>query len=154
MKILQNKKIVILLITILLITIYLGIKTTNKPVILEEVKLKENMNNKIKKKKFAIMIENNEGGSYCNNPWNYGAGGSGGGGGLYGGICGFFNGSGGGSGYIASSSLTNKSMYCYSCTESNEESTKTISTTCAEETPTENCAKISNGYAKITWLGI
>ena len=32
------------------------------------------------------------------------------------------------------------------------ESTKTFTTTCAEETPTENCAKIGNGYARITYL--
>lgn len=28
-------------------------------------------------------------------------------------------------------------MYCYNCEESNEESTKTISTTCTSETPTQ-----------------
>ena len=59
----------------------------------------------------------------------------------------------GGSGYIGNSLLTNKAMYCYNCEESNEESTKTISTTCAEETPTENCAKKGNGYARITYIG-
>ena len=59
---------------------------------------------------------------------------------------------GGGSGYIGNSLLTNKAMYCYNCEESNEESTKTISTTCAEETPTANCAKKGNGYARITYI--
>lgn len=44
-------------------------------------------------------------------------------------------------------------MYCYNCEESSEESTKTISTTCAEETPTSNCAKKGNGYARITYIG-
>ena len=44
-------------------------------------------------------------------------------------------------------------MYCYNCTESSEESTKTVSTTCAEKTPTENCAKKGNGYARITYIG-
>lgn len=57
---------------------------------------------------------------------------------------------GGGSGYIGNSQLTDKAMYCYNCEESSEESTKTISTTRAEETPTENCAKKGNGYARIT----
>ena len=57
---------------------------------------------------------------------------------------------GGGYDYIGNSLLTNKAMYCYNCEESSEESTKTISTTCAEETPTENCAKKGNGYARIT----
>ena len=43
-------------------------------------------------------------------------------------------------------------MYCYNCTESSEESTKTVTTTCNEETPTENCAKKGNGYARITLI--
>ena len=77
----------------------------------------------------------------------------GGGGGYYGGIGSDINGAGGGSGYIGNSLLTNKVMYCYNCEESNEESTKTISTTCVEETPTENCAKKGNGYARITYIG-
>ena len=61
---------------------------------------------------------------------------------------------GGGSGYIGNSLLTNKAMYCYNCEESNEESTKTISTTCTSETPTENCAKKGNGYARITLISV
>ena len=77
----------------------------------------------------------------------------GGGGGYYGGSGSEINGGGGGSGYIGNSKLTNKSMYCYNCEESSEESTKTISTTCAEETPTSNCAKKGNGYARITYIG-
>ena len=80
--------------------------------------------------------------------------GSGGGGGYYGGGRGFYNssGAGGGSGYIGNSLLTNKVMYCYNCTESLEESTKTISTTCTSKTPTENCSKQGNGYARITLI--
>ena len=61
---------------------------------------------------------------------------------------------GGGSGYIGNSLLTNKVMYCYNCEESYEESTKTISTTCSEETPTSYCAKKGNGYARITLVSI
>ena len=81
------------------------------------------------------------------------ADGGGGGGGYYGGGGCPDNGTGGGgSGYIGNSLLTNKAMYCYNCEESSEESTKTISTTCAEETPTENCAKKGNGYARITFI--
>ena len=81
------------------------------------------------------------------------ADGGGGGGGLYGGGGCPDNGTGGGgSGYIGNSLLTNKAMYCYNCEESSEESTKTISTTCAEETPTANCAKKGNGYARITFI--
>ena len=80
----------------------------------------------------------------------------GGGGGYYGGSSGGGNNNngsgGGGSGYIANTLLTDKAMYCYNCTESSEESTKTISTTCNEETPTENCAKKGNGYVKITFI--
>ena len=81
-------------------------------------------------------------------------GGSGGGSGFYGGggsSRGHGQG-GGGSGYIGNSLLTNKTMYCYNCTESSEESTKTISTTCTSKTPTENCSKQGNGYAKITLI--
>ena len=85
-----------------------------------------------------------------------GYGTTGGGGGYFGGLvpatfssswntC-----SGGGSGYIGNTLLTEKSMYCYNCTESSEESTKTISTTCTSATPTANCAKSGNGYARIT----
>ncbi len=59
----------------------------------------------------------------------------------------------GGSSYIGNSKLTDKVMYCYNCEESKEESTKTVSTTCTKEEPTENCAKQGNGYAKITYLG-
>ena len=83
---------------------------------------------------------------------NTGSPGGGGGGGYYGGYGGTSDGvsGGGGSGYIGNSLLKNKAMYCYNCQESNEENTKTISTTCSEETPTENCAKKGNGYARIT----
>ena len=82
-------------------------------------------------------------------------GGSGGGSGFYGGGTGYTNsGAGGGSSYIGNSLLTNKVMYCYNCEESSEESTKTISTNCVEETPTENCAKKGNGYARITLVSI
>ena len=74
---------------------------------------------------------------------------SAGGGGYYGGA-GTVAAGGGGSGYIGNSLLTNKVMYCYNCQESSEESTKTVSTTCTSQTPTENCSKQGNGYAKIT----
>ena len=78
--------------------------------------------------------------------------GSGGGSGLYGGGRGFYNssGAGGGSGYIGNALLSEKAMYCYNCEESSEENTKTISTTCTSVTPTKNCAKQENGYARIT----
>ncbi len=78
-----------------------------------------------------------------------------GGGGFYGGgATTFLGGAGGGSGYIGNSLLTDKAMYCYNCEESNEENTKTISTTCNEETPTSYCAKKGNGYARITLVNI
>ncbi len=60
---------------------------------------------------------------------------------------------GGGSSYIANPLLTNKVMYCYNCQELTEEQIKTISTTCTNKNPTENCSKQGNGYAKITYLG-
>ena len=74
------------------------------------------------------------------------------GGGFYGGGSGAHGAAGGGSGYIGNSLLTEKSMYCYNCQESSEESTKTISTTCTNATPTANCAKSGNGYARITLI--
>lgn len=77
-----------------------------------------------------------------------------GGGGWYGGgavtYCG---GTGGGSGYIGNPLLTNKHMYGYGVATSDEENTKTISGTCASETPKSDCAKIGDGYARITYLG-
>ncbi len=83
-----------------------------------------------------------------------GDGGGEGGDGYYGGGASSYGyGGGGGSGYISNPLLTNKAMYCYNCEESSEESTRTISTTCAEETPISNCAKKGNGYARITYIG-
>ena len=79
---------------------------------------------------------------------------AGGGAGLYGGNSGWGLGGGGGSGYIGNKDLQNASMYCYNCEESSVESTKTISTTCTSATPTENCAKQGNGYARITLVSI
>ncbi len=86
------------------------------------------------------------GGTFLSTSNNYNS--SGGGSGFYGG--GF--GGGGGSGYIGNTILTEKAMYCYNCAESSEESTKTISTTCTSSTPTENCSKQGNGYARITLI--
>ena len=85
---------------------------------------------------------------------SFGQGGAaytGGGGGFYGGSS---NGgiSASGSGYIGNSELSEKVMYCYNCQESSEESTKTISTTCTSATPTVNCSKQGNGYARITLI--
>ena len=85
----------------------------------------------------------------------YSQGSGGGGAGYYGGGggSGRNGGGGGGSGYIGNSLLTDKYMYCYNCSTSDVESTKTYTTTCAEEAPTENCAKEGNGYARITLVG-
>lgn len=74
----------------------------------------------------------------------------GGGGGFYGGGASWGGSGAGGSGYIGNPSLTDKVMYCYNCEESTEVSTKTISTTCTSATPTINCAKQGNDYARIT----
>ena len=79
----------------------------------------------------------------------------GGGGGFYGGYMNNVSekSSGtGGSGYIGNALLTGKVMYCYNCKESAEVSTKTVSTTCTNSTPIENCAKQGNGHAKITLI--
>ena len=80
-----------------------------------------------------------------------------GGGGFYGGGSGdnaSYSSGGGGSGYIGNKNLFNKVMYCYNCEESSEESTKTISTSCADTTPTSNCTKKGSGYARITLVSI
>ncbi len=91
---------------------------------------------------------------YSTGGFGYGANGiyAGGGGGFYGGSVSVTS-SGGGSGYIDNSLLTAKSMYCYNCQESSEESTKTISTTCTSATPIANCAKQGDGYVRITYIG-
>lgn len=81
-------------------------------------------------------------------------GGSGGGAGYFGGGgSGQWGSAGGGSGYIGNSLLKQKSMYCYNCSTSNDESTLTYSTTNVSETPISQYAKIGNGYAKITYVG-
>lgn len=83
---------------------------------------------------------------------------AGGGSGFYGGGASNQSGAGGGSGYIGNTSLLTlqgitKTMYCYNCTTSSDLLTKTVSTTCTSETAKEKCAKIGNGYAKITYIG-
>ncbi len=55
-------------------------------------------------------------------------------------------------GYIGNPLLTDKSMYCYNCTQSTEESTKTVSGTCSSLLALENCAKEGNGYARISFV--
>ncbi len=100
-------------------------------------------------------------GNGCRNGKNasFGLGGScpengtGGGSGYYGGGAAYLMSGGGGSGYISNTSLIDKHMACYNCETSDEVSTKTISVTCASETPTVDCSKIGNGYARITYLG-
>ncbi len=77
----------------------------------------------------------------------------GGGGGYFGGENNSYC-AGAGSGYIGNPLLKDKVMYCYSCEESNEESTKTISTTCLSSTPKSKCSKSDNGYARITLVSI
>ena len=78
-------------------------------------------------------------------------GGAGGGSGYYGGTGSrTWTSAGGGSGYIGNTLLTEKSMYCYNCQESSETDTRTIKTSCINSSPTENCAKQGNGYARIT----
>ena len=105
------------------------------------------------------------GGTSAIDPGSFGQGGNastgssnrggGGGGGFFGGGSGHAFGAsgGGGSSYIGNPWLTDKVMYCYSCAESSDYITKTISTTCGNSTATEKCAKYGDGYAKITYLG-
>lgn len=67
------------------------------------------------------------------------------------GLCGGLN--AGGSGYIGNSLLNTKAMYCFSCEESEEYETKTISVENVSEIPTSQYAKIGDGYVKITYMG-
>lgn len=108
----------------------------------------------------------NSGGGVANNQergtsGSFGHGGNGnyysggGGAGLYGGGASNQSGAGGGSSYIGNSLLSDKSMYYYcssSCNTSTATSTKTVSTTCVDETAKKNCAKLGNGYVKITYI--
>ena len=108
----------------------------------------------------------NSGGGVANNQergtsGSFGHGGNGnyysggGGAGLYGGGASNQSGAGGGSSYIGNSLLSDKSMYYYcssSCNTSTAASTKTVSTTCVDETAKKNCAKLGNGYVKITYV--
>lgn len=108
----------------------------------------------------------NSGGGVANNQergtsGSFGQGGNGnyysggGGAGLYGGGASNQSGAGGGSSYIGNSLLSDKSMYYYcssSCNTSAAASTRTVSTTCVDETARKNCAKLGNGYVKITYV--
>ena len=89
------------------------------------------------------------------NSTSSGHGGAGGGGYYGGGGTNQDNigGGGGGSGYIGNSQLTNKYMYCYNCTTSDEVNTKTYTTTNVSSTPTSDYAKSGSGAAIITYLG-
>lgn len=92
-----------------------------------------------------------KGGSYSRTKNSVGQ--AGGGGGYYGGGLGMFSPGGGGSGYIGNSLLSDKAMYCYNCTTSSDESTKTYSTQNYSTNAVSGYAKLDNGYAKITYLG-
>lgn len=77
----------------------------------------------------------------------------GGGGGLYGGYSNNVSASSsgtGGSGYIGNSLLTNRSMYCYNCTTSDDVNTLTYTTTNVSSEITPNYAKSGDGGAQIT----
>ncbi len=74
----------------------------------------------------------------------------GGGGGYYGGSNGNGTTGAGGSGYIGNGLLTNKYMYCYDCSTSSDENTKTYSTINVSSDPISNYAKEGDGAVKIT----
>ena len=88
-------------------------------------------------------------GAYNNNT---GVSTPGGGAGFYGGGT-VANGctGGGGSSFIGNYRLRNATMYCKDCQEINTETIKTTSVSCAEDEPTENCAKKNSGYARISY---
>ena len=58
----------------------------------------------------------------------------------------------GGSSYIGNASLLNKHMACYNCATSTAINTKTESKTCYNAAPLSDCAKVGNGYARITYI--
>lgn len=58
---------------------------------------------------------------------------------------------GGGSSFIGNYRLRNATMYCKDCQEINTETVKTTSVSCAEDEPTENCAKKNSGFARISY---
>ncbi len=91
-----------------------------------------------------------KGSSYASNLTSNGYAYGGGGGGFYGGQSGYHAPGGGGSGYIGSPNLSNKSMYCYNCSESSDSSVKTFKTTCVESEAKSKCAKKGNGAVVIT----
>ena len=103
-------------------------------------------------------------GSYADGK-NLSVGTSGGGSGFFGGGAGVHSGAGGGSGYIANENLIDKMMYCYDCQESSETELFTVNTigtsnlkdltNCPNgysDEPVSKCAKLGNGYARITFL--
>lgn len=105
---------------------------------------------------YAFGLGQNGGACYSSNWGESGRGG--GGGGFYGGTASQTGqngiaGGAGGSGYIGNDLLSDKAMYCYSCTESSAYATKTISTALVSENAVENNAKIGDGYARITYIG-
>ena len=83
---------------------------------------------------------------------------SGSGGGYYGGVHSNTGIGTGGSGYINSSTLTDRSMYCYNCQTSDIENTYTLSTNSIsgkdvdDYEPLSNSAKKGNGYVKVIKL--
>ena len=83
---------------------------------------------------------------------------SGSGGGLYGGLHSDTGIGTGGSGYINSSTLTDRLMYCHNCATSNVENTYTSTTDSItgqdidEYEPLSNSAKKGNGYVKVLKL--
>jgi len=61
---------------------------------------------------------------------------------------------GGGSGYIANPSTTNKQMVCFDCTTtSSNTNKKTVQLANVSEVPKANYTKQGDGYARITYLG-
>ena len=80
---------------------------------------------------------------------------AGGGGGFYGGSrSGHIAPGGGGSGYIGNSRLSNKYMYCYYCSTSDDANTKTYSTTNISGNPVSNYVKSGDGAARITMTSV
>lgn len=97
-------------------------------------------------------------------------GNGGGGGGFYGGNAEDATGTNsdrggtGGSGFVANTKLSDRIMYCYACSETNDTYTKSVSTTGSNKdtglcpngyssSPVSRCAKSGDGAAKISYIG-
>ena len=107
-------------------------------------------------------------GSYGVGGYTFGNSGGAGGGGYYGGSFSHYAGGSGGSSFINTNLITNASMYCHNCDESNVTETLTYNTNGTQNTyldktncstgysndPISKCSKLGDGHARITLISL